>query len=84
MKREGKRGKEEEEGNQLPGSHCSAVTCQWQLTIAGPPGRMSKRASRISWADGEVARSDSLPRGRRGVPGGGSALPAGGSADEGG
>lgn len=41
-RREGKRRKEGENGNKLPGSHSSAVTCRWQLTVDGPAGRMSK------------------------------------------
>lgn len=51
IKREGKGRKEGEEENKLPGSHSSAVTCQWQLTIDGPPGRMSKQESHISSGD---------------------------------
>ena len=51
IKRERKCRKEGEEENKLPGSHSSAVTCQWQLTIDGPPGRMSKRESHVSSAD---------------------------------
>lgn len=67
--REGKWRKVGEDDNKLPGSHSSAVTCQWQLTKDGPAGRMSKRESHISSADRAVQRSDSRSPGPLGIPG---------------
>lgn len=42
LRREGKCRKEGENGNKLPGSHSSAVTCWWQLRVDNPAVRMSK------------------------------------------
>lgn len=81
--REGKHRKKGEEENKLPGSHSSAVTCQWQLTMDGPPGRMSNGNHIYPSLTEKFGGLTAFPQDRSAYQGGSSALPAGGGADKG-